>query len=58
MMLDGELGIVPEYLIVWNVDNCVELRCDECGHVNHWANSIELDEVLAHAEDHTKDHHA
>lgn len=33
-------------------EGSIELTCDTCGHVNHWAPGIELDEVNAEADDH------
>jgi hypothetical protein len=33
-------------------EGSIELTCDECGHVNHWTPGIELDEVVAEADDH------
>lgn len=47
-----------EFFVVWNDDHCVELRCDECGHVNHWRDKIEFDEIYAHAYDHCEERHS
>jgi hypothetical protein len=48
---------MPEYTIDLYNDS-IELTCDECGHVNHWPPGIELDEIIANADDHARESHA
>lgn len=42
---------IPEFTVEL-YEGSIELVCDNCGHVNHWAPGIELDEVVANADDH------
>lgn len=42
---------MPEFTLTIYEDS-IELTCDQCGHVNHWASGIELDEVNAEAQEH------
>jgi hypothetical protein len=46
----GGRGMMPFTLTLYNGN--IELTCDKCGHVNHWPQGIELEEVLAEADDH------
>lgn len=47
---------MPEYTLdIYN--GSIELNCDECGHVNHWEPGVELEEVFAHSEDHSREAH-
>jgi len=45
---------MPEFTLTIYEDS-IELTCDQCGHVNHWASGIELDEVKAEADEHVCD---
>jgi hypothetical protein len=51
---------MPEYTLVLHFDDggSVQLTCDECGHVEHWASGIELEEIIATADDHTASEHS
>ena len=56
--VQGHWQAMIEYQLVWNDDQSIQLTCDECGHVNHWKSPIELDEVMANAQDHTEESHS
>ena len=48
---------MPEYVLVI-YEGSIDLICDECGSVNHWGPPIELDEIIANADDHTSEAHS
>jgi hypothetical protein len=46
-------GRVMAEISVVRCDESIALCCDECGqHINHWSSGIELDEMIAFADDH------